>query len=225
MALLSPSSTPASVRLIEAGESERVPATGAVASVQEAEVRLPPELLDELWKPEYLERLARAYWRYLNRVTLGLVRIVYGPDYRAAVLLSRRLPLLRFQAPKYETGPGWGQVCWPIERGLLVAARGRGDGFLRIRVTRGDPDAPGREAEEAAGSASVRVKLEVRNFYPLLRGSGRFARFGAWFYAQTQLRIHVLVCNGFLRSLARVDLPPSRVGSLAGEIDAGADIV
>ena len=33
--------TAASVRLIRAGETERVPATGAVASVQEAEVRLP----------------------------------------------------------------------------------------------------------------------------------------------------------------------------------------
>ena len=58
----------------------------------------------------------------------------------------------------------------------------------------------------------------MKNFYPWLRGGGRFARFGAWFYGQTQLRIHVLVCNAFLRSLARLDLPPSRVGALAGEI-------
>ena len=28
----------------------------------------------------------------------------------------------------------------------------------------------------------------------------------------------MLVCNGFLRSLAALDLPPSRIGSLAGEI-------
>ena len=30
----------------------------------------------------------------------------------------------------------------------------------------------------------------------------------------------MLVCNAFLRSLARLDLPPSRVGALAGEIEA-----
>jgi hypothetical protein len=208
MTRLSSARSPASVRLIRRGESERVPTTGAVASVQEAEIKLPAELLDSLWSPEYLERLARSYWRYLNRVTLGLVRVVYGPDYRAVVLLSRRLPLLRFQAPEYETGPGWGQVTWTIERGLLVAREGRGAGFLRIKVTRRDEE-------------TVCVGLEVRNFYPWLRGSGRFARLGAWLYAQTQLRIHVLVCNGFLRSLARLDLPPSRVGALAGEIDAG----
>ena len=203
MALLSSNRrTPASVSLIRAEEAERVPATGAVASVQEAEVTLPASLLDQVWKPENLERLAGAYWRYLSRVTLGLVRVVYGPDYRNIVLLSRRLPLLRFHAPEYDTAPGRGEVTWRIDRGLLVAPRGRGSGFLRIGVERMREDA-------------VRVTLGVRNFYPLLRGGGRFARFGAWFYAQTQLRIHVLVCNGFLRSLARLDLPPSRVGSLA----------
>jgi hypothetical protein len=34
-----------------------------------------------------------------------------------------------------------------------------------------------------------------------LRGTGRFARFGTWLYSQTQLRIHILVTKGFLRSL------------------------
>ena len=33
------------------------------------------------------------------------------------------------------------------------------------------------------------------------------ARFGAWLYSQTQLRIHILVCNAFLRSLARTRAP------------------
>ena len=60
-----------------------------------------------------------------------------------------------------------------------------------------------------AGEAILDVALEVRNFYPWLRGGGRFARLGAWLYGQTQLRAHVLICNGFLRSLARFDLPDS----------------
>jgi hypothetical protein len=174
--------------------TERVPETGAVESVQEAEVVLPRELLEQLWRPEYLERLARSYWRFLNRISLGLIRVVYESDARTIVALSRRLPLLRFRAPEYETAPDRGSVTWRIERGLLVAREGRGSGYLRILVRRASPTA-------------VRVRLEVRNFYPWLRGSGRFARFGTWLYAQTQLRIHVLVCNAFLRSLARVDLP------------------
>jgi hypothetical protein len=196
--------TRAKVRLVEAGELERVPQTGAVASVQEAEVSVPREALEELWRAENLERLAAAYWRHITRATFGLVRVFYGPASRTVGLLSPRLELLRFHAPEYETGQGFGSVGWLIERGLLVSREGRGTGFLRIYVWRLDD------------GGTLRIRLEVRNFYPWLRGSGRFARLGAWLYAQTQLRIHVAVCNSFLRSLARLELPPSRVGSLGG---------
>jgi hypothetical protein len=65
--------------------------------------------------------------------------------------------------------------------------------------------------DPAADTAGVLVRVEVRNFYPWLRGKGPFARFGGWLYSQTQLRIHILVCNAFLRSLTRTELlrPPS----------------
>jgi hypothetical protein len=205
--------TPASVRLVRAVEAERVSATGAVASVQQAQLTLPASMLDRLWRPENLERLGRAYWRHLSRATLGLIRVVYGEDFRTVVLLSGRLPLLRFYAPEYETGEDRGCVTWRIDRGLLVARQGHASGYLRIRVQR-------LGEEEESRTQRLDVQLEVRNFYPWLRGSGGFARFGAWFYGQTQLRIHVLLGNAFLRSLARLDLPPSRVGALAGEIRA-----
>ncbi|MGH2987219.1 MAG: hypothetical protein ACRDLO_11120, partial [Solirubrobacterales bacterium] len=195
-------------------EAERVSQTGAVGSLQEAEVTLPGSVLERIWSPPYLERLGRAYWRHLSRATLGLIRVAYGEDSRTVVLLSRRLALLRFHAPEYEAYADHGCVTWRIERGLLVAAEGRDNGFLRICVER-RPD-----PERSGGEQRLRVRLEVRNFYPWLRGSGRFARLGAWLYGQTQLRIHVLVGNAFLRSLARLDLPPSRVGALAGEIEA-----
>src|SRR5689334_21834182 len=116
---------PATVRLVNAAESERVPETGAVSSIQEAEITMPRALLDSMWKPEYLERLARSYWRWLSYVTLGLIRLVYTEDSRTAVLLTRRLPLLSFHLPVYETDSELGCVTWPIERGLLVAREGR----------------------------------------------------------------------------------------------------
>ena len=199
---------PARVQLVTARETERVPETGAVASIQEADVTMPSDLVAQLWKPEYLERLARSYWAWLGRATFGLVRVVYGEDSRQVVLVSRRLPLLTFHAPEYETHTDRAQVTWAINRGLLVASEGRGkNGFLRIAVGRSEKPAPG-------GEETLHVALEVRNFYPWIRGGGRFARFGAWLYGQTQLRIHVLVCNAFLRSLQRLYLPPSRVGAL-----------
>ena len=221
---MSPKS-PAEVRLLRESERREVPRTGAVESVQRAEVDVPEDRLRDLWRPEYLERLARAYWRWLNRISLGLLRVVYEPDSRAVVLGFRPFELLRFHRPEYEVTDRGGVVTWRIERGLLVAREGEnGDGYLRIEVKRLE----GAEAAEngpppAPGLARLRVANSVTNFYPWLRGTGWFSRFGTWLYSQTQLRIHVLVTHGFLRSLARLDLPPSEVGALRGEIAAGGE--
>jgi hypothetical protein len=203
----------ATIELVDQ-HSRPVHPDGPAGSVQEADAILPAELLGKLWRPSYLERLAHAYWRYLRRISFGLLRIIYEPGSRSIVLLHPRLTLLRFRRPQYDTGRGFGQVTWPIERGLLVSSPGRG--HLRITVRRleraeGDPE----------GCERVRIRSEVENFYPFLRGRGWFARIGAKIYAATQLRIHVLITNGFLRSLAKLDLPPSRVGALAEEDEEG----
>jgi len=185
-------------------DPERGPVTpdGPLRSIQEAELAIEASALEDLWRPETLERLARGYWRYLNRISLGLLRVAYSGSERSIVLLTRRLALLRFRAPQYDVGQGFGRVTWPIERGVLVAAPGRGRGYLRFDVRRLEPG-PG-------GEGRVRIRAVVANFYPLLRGSGRFARIGSFVYSHTQLRIHVLVTRGYLRSLERGDLPPLR---------------
>lgn len=208
------SSMPATVRLADEPGSGHVPESGAVDSVQEAELLMGESTLDRMWSPEYLERLARAYWRYLRRVSLGLVRVIYERDARSVVLLGRPLVLLRFGAPEYRTSPTSGSVEWRIERGLLVAKEGRGNGYLRIAVERDRAAAP-------SGRARLGVRVAVRNFYPWLRGSGRFARLGTWLYSVTQLRIHVFVTRGFLRSLARLDLPTSGRSPRPASADRG----
>lgn len=185
-------------------------AAGATRSVQEAELIAPVEIFEEMWRPEYLERLARSYWAYLGRISLGLIRVVYEPGARTVVLFSKRLPLLRFRRPEYVTGPGLGQVTWRIERGILVAPEGRGQGMLRIRVRAADRAPDSREV-------TVKVRTEVANFYPFLRGAGFLARIGVRVYSATQVRIHLRVTHGFLRSLARLELPPSEVGALRYE--------
>lgn len=200
----------ARVKLIDTPASEWKPG-GPVTSKQEAEVTLPRQELDRIWNPEYLERLARTYWRWLSKISLGLLRVVYTPTTRRIVFLTPPFTLLRFEAPEYETNPDCGVVTWRIERGLLVAPPGRGKGFLRIKVTR-PPDADANEV-------TARVSSEVANFYPALGGWGWFAKIGARIYRYTQLKIHVLVTNAFLRSLARLDLVPSKVGQLRTEIE------
>jgi hypothetical protein len=195
----------ATVRLLPEAQQGPVHPQGPVGSVQEAELSIDADLLESLWKPAYLDRLARSYWVYLRRASLGLLRVAYGPGSRSIVLLIPPLVLLRFRAPRYDTGPGFGQVTWPIERGLLASAPGRG--HLRIAVRR----------LETEGGPRVLVRAEVENFYPLLRGHGRFAWLGARIYSLTQLRVHRALTKGFLRSLAALDLPPSTMRGVAGE--------
>lgn len=193
-------------------------AEGAVTSIQSADLTLPVDTLDGVWTPEYLERLARTYWRFLERVSLGLLRVLYTTQAREVVLVRRPFVLLRFQAPEYEAAGDRGSVTWRIDRGLLVVPHGRGKGFLRISVRRADDPAAGPDDE-----ATVTVSSEVANFYPMIGGSGWFAHVGRRLYRLTQLRIHVIVTNAFLRSLARLDLAPSVVGALAaGGEDGGA---
>jgi hypothetical protein len=208
------------VHILPNRAAKGLPEFGAAQSVQEAEVLLANQELARLWRPEYLESLARSYWRFLARIFLGFIRVVHAPDSPTIVFLSRHFPLIHFRAPEYEADERQGRVTWRIERGLLVAKRGRGHGYLRIAVERLDQKTEAEAGPVRETQTGVLVRIEVRNFYPWLRGRGRFARFGIWLYSQTQLRIHVLVCNGFLRSLARLDLTPASIRIPAEEIQA-----
>lgn len=180
-------------------------------SVQTAELTLPLTALQGLWTPMHLERLARTYWRFLTRATLGLVRVLYSESERSVVLLGRPLKLLTFEAPEYELDGEHGVVRWRIKRGLLVARSGRGGhGHLRIEVR--------RLPDPTAGEARVRIEVEVANFHPAIA-----TRLGRRVYNATQARIHLFVTNGFLRSLARLDLAESRVGALVPPNPADPD--
>jgi hypothetical protein len=194
------------VHVPQSGDSEG----GAVGSRQVAEVILPREELEKLWSPENLESLARTYWSFLSRFSFGLIRVLYSEDSREVVFLRRPFVLLRFHKPEYEFNPDGGTVTWPINRGVLVARRGRGRGFLRLSVQR-------RPVQDGSDEVTLLVSSEVVNFYPTIA-----TRFSSWIYEQTQLRIHVIVTHAFLRSLANLELEPSRVGALRAA--AGAAI-
>ena len=189
-------------------ESTVMDAQGSVRSIQAANIVMPEADLDAIWTPTHLERLARTYWKYLSRVSLGLIRVRYADDERAVVLIGRPLVLLRFHAPEYELSAERGVVRWQIKDGVLVAQRNQG--HLEIDVRRAPADRP--------GYARANVEVEVANFYPAL--SVWVAR---WFYANTQSRIHVLVTHGFLRSLARLELEESAVGRFAAPATTNGD--
>jgi hypothetical protein len=199
------------VKIVGRPTSESNP-DGSVTSKQEADITLPRSELDSMWSPEYLERLARTYWRFLTRVSLGVIRVLYTPASRLVVLFAKPLRLVTFRAPEYDIEANRGTVTWRIEKGLLVAKRGRGCGFLRISVERPPED-------DARELVTIRVSSEVANFYPTLEGSGWYRAIGRFIYRVTQFRIHVLVTNAFFRSLARLDLAQSVVGALKAPDD------
>lgn len=198
------------------------PSTGAVRSIQAADVSLPEPALRELWSAPHLERLAATYWRFLTRVTLGLVRVRYSEDGRALVLLATPLKLIVFALPEYELEPSRGVVRWQITRGLLVTRRDHeSGGYLQIEVRRLPGESVGHEQHgkparhrpsELAKYARLHVEVAVEGFYPAIAsGLGRRV------YRATQSKIHVLITHAFLRSLARVDLAKSKVGRFAGQ--------
>jgi hypothetical protein len=189
--------------IVSPRESTVIARDGAVRSVQSAELTLSEADLEQLWSAANLENLARTYWRFLSRVTLGLIRVVYGEGERSVVLLFRPFTLLRFEAPDYELGPDRGVVRWRIRDGLLVARSGRRCGFLALDVR--------REPVAADGLAKLLIEVDVANFYPSIA-----AGFSTPVYEATQQVIHVLVTHAFLRSLDTLDLAESKVGALAG---------
>jgi hypothetical protein len=188
---------------------------GSVTSRNIADITVPPTELEKIWNTEYLERLAATYWRFLTRVSLGLIQVHYEPDAREIVLVTKPFVLLTFLAPEYDTSPEGGTVTWRINKGFLVAPQGRGKGFLRIAVERRD--------DPRTSEVELRVYSEVANFYPLLAGWGWWKRIGGVIYRFTQYTIHNIVTNAFFNSLATLDLAESRVGKFRDEEPASAD--
>jgi hypothetical protein len=188
--------------IVSPPKSTAIARDGAVRSVQSAELTVSREDFRRMWNATHLENLARTYWLFLSRVTGWLIRVIYDENQRLVVFLGRPLTLLRFDAPEYELEREHGKVRWRIQDGLLVARTGRGCGFLSIDVRH-----IGNEPDDRV---KVRIEVEVANFYPAIA-----VGFSTPVYEATQSAIHVLVTHAFLRSLARLDLAPSKVGRFA----------
>lgn len=193
---------PATAVIVSPPKSTVIAKDGAVRSAQLAELTLAEEEWRRLWNATNLENLARTYWRFLSRVTLGTIRVVYGENERSVVFLARPFTLLRFDAPQYVLERDHGSVRWQIRDGLLVARAGRGRGFLALVVT--------LLPTEDTGRVKLLIEVEVANFYPAIA-----AGFSVPVYEVTQSAIHVLVTHAFLRSLARLNLAKSKVGRFA----------
>ena len=113
-----------------------IAADGAVRSVQSADITLARSAISTgCGRPSNLERLARTYWRFLTRVTLGLIRVDYGEDERygrarcagrCGCCASRRPSTRSTREPRQRALADRGR---PAGRARAAA----GDGFLSDR--------------------------------------------------------------------------------------------
>jgi hypothetical protein len=216
---------PPNVRITDPGGRPTIDASGATRSVQAAELTIGQSAVDALWSPAGLDRLGRTYWRFLRRLTLGLIRVIHAPDARVLlVLLARPVVLLAFDPPEYVLADDRRLIRWRIRGGLLVARpagrprppAGSEPAGLLVARPAGRPRPPA--GSEPAGlleielrriratvpaTAAVRLQIAVTGFDPAI------ARLlGPTVYAATQGRIHVIVTHAFLRSLARTRPAP-----------------
>ena len=86
------------VKILEPDDNVRVHRSGAVGSVQEAEILVDRDFLERIWNADSLELLARGYWAFLRRMSLGIIRMHYAHDSRTVTAFSL-MPLLRFGTP------------------------------------------------------------------------------------------------------------------------------
>ena len=91
--------------IVSPPKSTVVPKDGAVRSVQMAELTLGEADWRRMWNATNLENLARTYWLFLSRVTLGLIRVVYGEHERSVVFLGRRSRCCASTLPSTSSSP------------------------------------------------------------------------------------------------------------------------
>jgi hypothetical protein len=197
---------PLSFRIADPEGPPTLDAAGRARSVQAAELALRPETFDAIWSVAGLDRLGRAYWRFLTRITLGLIRVVRTPDADLVVLLIRPAVLLAFGPPDYVLDADHGLITWQIRGGLLsvgnpdppastttTTTAAAANGALRIELRRLE--------RTRLGGCAVRVEISVVGFRPMIA-----RRFGPAAYARTQALVHVFVTHSFMRSLTRTRL-------------------
>ena len=170
----------------------RVPASGPVESTNKAELLLPAPS-GEVPGPAEIENLGHGYWEFVARRSLGVFRATEDDEGRVRLLLrGTSLDLLRFDPPRYESRDEGASVTWPIAGGALALPEGHGRGFLRFTLVRAAVD---------SDTTTLRASMEVRGFYPLLRGRGPLAPAGALLYSLTQRVFHRAMTRAYLRSL------------------------
>jgi hypothetical protein len=134
-------------------------------------------------------RLGSAYWREVERSTLGTVRVRGTAVSLELRVLGRGPVLLRFGVAQVEVGPTGVSCTFPILGGLL--ARGAG----------------GELAFDHQRASGWQLRLAIRGFSPRLVGRRGSPSWTGLVYSQVQARLHRAIGRRYIARLARESRP------------------
>ena len=159
----------ARVTIVRGAAVRRTRRTARIGSKQVAEVTLPRAELEK----HLVARVPRAPRAHLLELPVALLARPASACSTArtrarSCSCARPFVLLRFRKPEYEIDADGGTVTWPIDRGVLVARRGRGRGFLRLGVRR-------KPVADGADEVTLRRLVRGRELLPDDRDSARAA--------------------------------------------------
>jgi hypothetical protein len=158
---------------------QRQTGDGAVESQQRVALREPVVEFSQ----SGAEHLGLAYWRVVERVTLGLVRARERSGTLELRLFGHGPALLRFGRPTLHATKTLVSCSYPIEGGLLAQR------------------AAGEIAFAQVGGSPAIVHSTIRGFFPsLAAGQGERDWTGA-LYSQVQSRIHVAISRRYFARL------------------------
>ena len=155
---------------------QRQTAEGAVESEQR--VRLERPVVE--FSSAGAERLGRAYWREVRRLTLSAVRVHERSGGLELRLLGRGPALLRFGRPAIEATPERATCRYPIQGGLLASR------------------AAGELAFEQTADA---ICSTIRGFFPRLAAREGEPDWTGALYNQVQSRAHVAISRRYFERL------------------------
>ena len=167
------------VKILDPGETVKVSRSGAVGSVQEAEIIVERDFLERIWTPDSLELLARGYWAFLRKPSSGSSGSIYAHDVadrdrvRPDPAAPLRRPQLRDRRRARAASPGRSTAA--SSSPARAAARATCASRSSAATATGSTTRPTPKLDEVR----LIARVEVENFYPGLRGRGWFARWSA----------------------------------------------
>lgn len=148
---------------------------------------------DWLAAPPLDERLARRlgpfYFRRLEKISLGLIRVQEESERIRFELALLGLPLLIFAPVRIEVTAQGVRACYPIVGGLTLVREPPTEGTLCLSARQ--------------KGAALRLGMAVEGYYPRLRGTRRDDWLRRQLYSRTQAALHHLIARDYLRQVAR----------------------